>query len=89
MLSEKLKKMIEIADQAGNSSEIEIWTSTFKARGTLLKDANKAVEGIVSLINARMIPTFTESEGPLDIVVHNWLNIFEDEIIAFTVINPK
>ncbi|HSA07590.1 MAG TPA: hypothetical protein P5556_10485 [Candidatus Gastranaerophilales bacterium] len=79
----KLKKIIEIAEQA-NSEEIEVWTNTFKAMGTVLKDENRIAKGIVSLKNAIVSPLFIENE--CTDTSYEWLNIFEDQVIAFTIV---
>jgi len=83
MMNEKLKKVVDITNKA-NSDEIEVWTETFRAKGKLCKDAEKLVEGIVSLENVKLYSYLEvyecESE---DYFEYDWLNIFEDKIIAF------
>lgn len=85
-MSEKLKKIIEIANDANHSNEVEIWTNSFRARGIIVKEPGRTVDGIISLADARIIPFITDIENSVDIILHNWLNIFEDQIIAFTVL---
>ncbi len=84
-MSIKQRKIIEISNQA-NTDEIELWTNSFKARGILLKDLVKATEGVVTLINARIIPIFSDSGCVNEVIVQDWLNVFEEQIIAFTAI---
>lgn len=79
----KLKKIIEIAEQAG-SEEIEVWTDSFKAMGTLLKDKDRVEKGIVSMKNPIISPLFIENE--CTDTVYDWLNLFEDQIIGFTIV---
>jgi len=79
----KLKKIIEIAEQAG-STEVEIWTNSFKAMGTLLKDKDRIESGIISLQNPIVSPLLVECECTDS--MYDWLNIFEEQIIAFTVV---
>ncbi len=79
----KLKKIIEIAEQAG-SEEIEIWTNSFKAMGTLLKDKDRIEKGIVSIKNPIVSPLFIENECTDS--AYDWLNLFEDQIIGFTIV---
>lgn len=79
----KLNKIIEIAEMSG-SEEIEIWTNSFKAMGTLFKDKSRIEKGIVSLQNPIVSPLFVE-----DVCAdtkYDWLNIFEEQVIAFTIV---
>lgn len=85
-MSERLQKVINISEHA-HSSQVEIWTNTFKATGSLFKRDNEIVEGVVTLKNAKVYPIFNEdSKCSCTSVEREWLNIFEDKIIAFTVI---
>lgn len=79
----KLEQIIKIAEEAG-SQEVEIWTNSFKAMGTLYKDQNRLEKGIISLKNPIVSPLFIESE--FADTQYDWLNIFQDQIIAFTVV---
>lgn len=89
-MSEKLAKVIQIAQMAENAEEIIIMTDAFKARGKLFKDQSKAVEGIITLTDATICPHFDicECKNTLNSKVE-WLNIFEENIIAFTVIKKS
>lgn len=79
----KLEKIIEIAEQAG-SNEVEVWTNSFKAMGILLKDKDRIAKGIISIQNPIVSPLFIESA--ITDSAYDWLNVFEDQIIAFTVV---
>lgn len=79
----KLEKIIEIAEQSG-SVEVEVWTNSFKAMGTLLKDKDRIEKGIVSIQNPIVSPLFIECDATDS--AYDWLNIFEDQIIAFTLV---
>lgn len=79
----KVSKIIEIADQA-KSTQVEIWTSSFKVMGTLFKDKDRLEKGIVSIQNPIVSPLLVECECTDS--MYDWLNIFEDQIIAFTVV---
>lgn len=85
-MSDKLKKLIEIADHANNSDLIEIWTHSYVAKGNIIKD--KPVEGIISLNNAEVYPLFCDCE-PECKIHRDWLNIYEDHIISFTVVRKS
>ena len=85
-MSEKLKKIISIAEQANHSDLMEIWTNTYIARGHLIKSDNQIVEGLVSLKNVKIFPIFSECEATNGAIERQWLNIFEDQVISFTVI---
>lgn len=85
-MSEKLTKVIKISDLA-HSDHLEIWTPTFKAVGSLFKENGKILNGIVTLSNAKVYPLFNEEHKESCFSVErDWLNIFEDKIIAFTVL---
>ncbi|MEI7474391.1 MAG: hypothetical protein WCK67_06385 [bacterium] len=85
-MSEKFEKILKIADVA-HSSRIELWTPTFKAVGVLYKSDDKVVDGLVTLTNVKVYPLFSENgESTCLSVDRDWLNIFEDKVIAFTVI---
>ncbi|MFA6988877.1 MAG: hypothetical protein WC197_02305 [Candidatus Gastranaerophilaceae bacterium] len=86
-MSEKLAKVIQIAQMAENAEEIIIMTDAFKARGKLIKDKSKTVEGVVTLTDATICPHFDICECKKSLnSKHEWLNIFEENIIAFTII---
>lgn len=89
-MGKKLDSIIEIANKADHSDKIEVWTKSFVASGTLIKDYDKITEGVLSLKDVSL-DTFIEEctcgnascncgEG----VQRDWLNIFEDKIIGFT-----
>lgn len=82
-MANKLEKLIKIAEETG-SEEIEIWTNSFKAMGTLFKDKDRIEKGVVSIKNPIVSPLFVESECAD--TTYDWLNIFEDQVIAFTVV---
>ena len=85
-MSEKLEKIIAIAQQAKDSDFTEIWTPTYIARGYLVKDKNQIVDKVVTLKNVQIFPIFDECETSTDGINREWLNIFEDQIISFTII---
>lgn len=85
-MSEKLKKVIEVSDLA-HSDYVEVWTPTFKAVGSLFKEEGKTYEGLITLSNVKVYPLFHEEHKESCFTVErDWLNIFEDKIIAFTVL---
>ena len=89
-MSEKLAKVIQIARMAENAEEVVIMTDAFKARGKLFKDQSKAVEGVITLTDATICPHFDVCECKNSGNSHHeWLNIFEENIIAFTVIKKE
>lgn len=83
MCKSKLEKILEIAEQA-DSNQIEIWTDSFKVMGTLFKDKERIANGIISLENPIISPLLVECECTDS--MYDWLNVFEDQIIAFTVV---
>lgn len=78
----KLTKIIEISELT-NSDKISIWTNSFKVSGKLYKDKEKLEKGIVSIESPSIKPFLPGCEPES---THDWLNIFEDQIIAFTII---
>ena len=82
-MTTKLTKIIKIAEEAG-SDEIEIWTNSFKAMGTLFKEEERVEKGIISIKNPIITPLFKENEN--EDSPYDWLNIFEDQVIAFTIV---
>lgn len=82
-MTNKLEKIIKIAEETG-SEEIEVWTNSFKAMGTIFKDKERIEKGIISLQNPIVSPLFIEDECADS--TYDWLNIFEEQVIAFTVV---
>ena len=83
MSKTKVDRIIKIAEFA-SSKKIEVWTTSFKVVGTLLTDEDKIAKGIVTIINPIIHPLLgNEVESELK---YEWLNIFEDEIIAFSIV---
>ncbi|OGI22601.1 MAG: hypothetical protein A2287_07475 [Candidatus Melainabacteria bacterium RIFOXYA12_FULL_32_12] len=83
-MKSKLEKIFEIANQTYNVDKLEVWTDSYVARGNLLNEPGKTVEGIVTLIDVDVYPIFSECECSGGSVSRTWLNIFEDQIISFT-----
>lgn len=82
-MANKIDQIIKIAEEAG-SREIEIWTNSFKAMGTVFVDKGRIEKGIISIQNPIISPLFIEDERTDS--VYDWLNIFEDQVIAFTIV---
>ena len=86
-MSEKAIKILQIAEQAENAEGIVVLTDSFKAKGKLYKDKSKTVEGIITLTDAVVCPHFSECECKESLTSHHdWLNIFEENIVAFTIL---
>ncbi|EKE03870.1 MAG: hypothetical protein ACD_20C00135G0009 [uncultured bacterium] len=83
-MKSKLERIFEIASQTYNVDKLEVWTESYVARGTLLNEPGKAVEGIVTILDAEVYPIFNECECAGGSISRTWLNIFEDQIISFT-----
>lgn len=84
----KLKKILEISEKA-ESLKIEIWTKSFKVEGVLC-ECEKFEKGIVTLKDASVssLLGICKCEGDCDCkdAKYEWFNIFEDHVIAFTII---
>lgn len=88
-MSKVIKKILSIASSANGSDNIEVWTNTFKVVGTLITDQSVIVDDIVTIKNAKICKHFGECEcGKDQTECSNWLNILDDQIIAFSIL-PK
>lgn len=81
----KHSKIIKQIDQiATDANKIIVWTSAFKAIGDLYKDEKHADENLVTLTDARICNHFEKCS--CDNPTIKWLNIFEEDIVAFSLI---
>ena len=91
-MSSKLEKIIKIVEQAG-ATKVTVWTESFKATGTVVKEESKIVKDIVTLKGVTVSSLFYEYENEEseeevfeELAHYDWLNIFEDKIISFTAV---
>ena len=81
----KTEQILEIAKNADNAERIILFTSSFKVVGKLLKKSDMISKGILTLTGATICSTLENFECTFSHHRYDWLNIFEDEIIAFSV----
>ncbi len=79
----KVEQIFKIAQNANCSDRIIVFVNSFKIVGRLYKD--KYVDGILTLVNATICNSLENFECSFSHHSYKWLNIFEDEIIAFSV----
>lgn len=85
-MSEKFSKMLTISERSEGSDQVEVWTQSYIVRGHMLKDKTKAIEGVVTLTDANIMPVFCECGDSHEPKIHrDWINIFEEHIISFTI----
>ena len=85
----KTEKIIEIAKDANDSYGIIVFTASFKVVGTIVKDSDMISKGILTLKNATICNALENFECSFSHHVYDWLNVFEDEIIAFSITNEE
>lgn len=85
-MTDRIKKVFEIYELAPNAKEVVIFTSAFKARGKLLTDKTKIKDAILTLKDAVICPHFEKCQCEENAQYIEWLNIFEREILAFSIL---
>lgn len=84
---DKTKRLFEIYELAKDPKEVIIFTAAFKARGELLTDKTKIKDEVITLIDAVVCPPFEKCQCEEQAQYHEWLNIFDKEIIAFSIVS--
>jgi len=85
----KTEKIMEIAKEADESERIIVFTASFKVVGKLLKKSDMISKGILTLTNATVCNALENFECNFSHHVYDWLNIFEEQIVAFSVTNEE
>lgn len=83
----KIEKIIEIAKNVNESCKVIIFASSFKVVGKILKKSDMISKGILTLTNATVCNSLENFECSFSHHTYDWLNLFEDEIIAFSVLD--
>ncbi len=81
----KTEKIIEIANDANDADRIVVFTSSFKVVGMIYKKSDMISKGILTLTNATICNSLENFECTFSHHKYEWLNLFEDEIVAFSV----
>lgn len=81
----KRETILYVAQDAGEANKVIVWTNSFRAEGTLFKDKENFERNVITLMDAHICNPFEKCtcEGRSTI---KWLNIFEDEVISFSVV---
>jgi len=83
---DNMTRLLEIYELSPDAKEVVIFTCTFKARGKLLTDKSKIKDDLVTLIDAVICPAFEKCQCEETAQYYEWLNIFDKDILAFSVI---
>ena len=86
-MSDKIKRIFEIYEISHDPKEVVIFTSAFKAKGKLLIEKSKIKDDIITLMDAAVCPHFENCQCEENAHCIKWLNIFEKDIIAFSVMS--
>jgi hypothetical protein len=84
---DKLKRILDIYELTPNAKEVVIFTSAFKARGKLLTDKRKIKDELVTLTDAVICPHFEKCQCEENAHYLEWLNIFDKDILAFSILS--
>ena len=85
----KIEKIMEIAKEADDAERIIVFTNSFKVVGSILKKSDMISKGILTLTGATVCNALENFECTFSHHVYDWLNIFEEQIIAFSVTNGE
>lgn len=81
-----LEKIYKASDMTGGVTDIVIFTESFKAYGTLVRDDKENMKHILTLKNATICHHFDECSCNIESPKYEWLNINEEKIIAFSIL---
>lgn len=83
---DKFRRLFEIYEITENPREVVIFTSSFKARGKLLTDKGKIKDELITLKDAVVCPPFEKCQCEEHAQYYEWLNIFADDVLSFTIL---
>lgn len=100
-MNDKLNQILKVAKDLQNP-ELCLLTADYKIEGNLLQDEKKILPGVVTLQDVRVyclskqeivlsekaINPITKAVNAVKSDKYEWLNVFEDQIIAFSLL-PK
>ena len=81
-----LDKIYKAVDMSGGVKDIVVFTTSFKAYGTIVKDNKDNLKDILTLKNATICHHFDECSCNINSPKYEWLNINEEKIIAFSIL---
>ena len=86
MGSDILARIYKAIEMTGGITDIVVFTESFKAHGTVIKDDKDNLRGILTLKNAKICHHFDECSCNIESPKYEWLNINEKKIIAFSIL---
>ncbi len=81
----KTERILKIAKEANESDRIIVFVNSFKIVGHLHKESEMHEKGILTLKDATVCNSLENFECTFSHHTYKWLNVFEDEIIAFSI----
>ena len=81
-----LDRIYKASDMSGGVKDIVVFTQSFKASGTLVKDHRENLKNILTLKDATICHHFDECSCNIESPKYEWLNINEEKIIAFSIL---
>lgn len=83
---DKIKRIFEIYELSESPKEIVIFMQNFKVRGKLFTDKTKMKEDLITLTDAVVCNHFDKCQCEETAKYYEWINIYDKEILAFSVI---
>lgn len=81
-----LERIYKASDMAGGVRDVVVFTGSFKAFGSIVKDSKDNLKNILTLKDATICHHFDECSCNIESPKYEWLNINEDKIIAFSIL---
>ena len=81
-----LEKIYKAIKMTGRIKDIVVFTKSFKAYGTVVKDKKENLKDILTLKDATICHHFDECSCNIESPKYEWLNINEEKIIAFSIL---
>ncbi|MDD3594318.1 MAG: hypothetical protein PHX18_06800 [Candidatus Gastranaerophilales bacterium] len=81
----KYRIIKEVAKISDDSDEIIIFTKAFKAKGKFVTDST--LDDVIALRHVKVVPVgmdFEHDSSPSKDGETSWLNVFADEVVAFS-----
>lgn len=86
MSTDILDRIYKASDMAGGVKDIVIFTASFKAFGSIVKDSKDNLKNILTLKDATICHHFDECSCNIESPKYEWLNVNEDKIVAFSIL---
>ena len=83
----KVEKILDIAKKIEETNKIIVFTHSFKALGTIVTESDMNSKGVLTLRNAFICSSFENFDCTISHHSYEWLNLFEEQIVAFSIID--